>query len=99
MSFLRRLFSRSSKVSYCMRTHRVEKFLDDFELLHEQLDSELIILPTFPEGGELSSLFGEGMDEQWGGYLFTGSLTNMISLATNENNRGWVQTDTDNYRT
>lgn len=42
-----------------MRTHRVERFLDDFERLHAKLTSELIILPTFPEGGELSSLLGE----------------------------------------
>lgn len=51
--------STSAKVSYCMRTHRVERFLDDFERLHAKLTYELIILPTFPEGGELSSLFGK----------------------------------------
>lgn len=45
-----------------MRTHRVEKSLDDFERLHARLTSELIILPTFPEGGELSSLLGEWTD-------------------------------------
>jgi len=42
-----------------MRIHRVEKYLDDFERLHERLASELIILPNFPEGGELSALFGK----------------------------------------
>lgn len=51
--------STTTKVSYCMRIHRVEKFLDDFERLHAMLASELIILPNFPEGGELIALFGE----------------------------------------
>lgn len=49
-----------------MRTHRLEKFIDDFERLHAKLTSELIIMPTFPEGGELSSLFGEWMDAPGG---------------------------------
>lgn len=41
-----------------MRNHRVEKFLHDFEWLHEKLSSELIILPRFPEGGGLGLLLG-----------------------------------------
>ncbi|CAM9466034.1 unnamed protein product [Ectocarpus sp. 12 AP-2014] len=46
------------EVSYCMRIHRVERFLSDFEQLHGRLAAELIILPNFPEGGEITSLLG-----------------------------------------
>ncbi|CAM9136528.1 unnamed protein product, partial [Ectocarpus sp. 4 AP-2014] len=46
------------EVSYCMRIHRMERFLSDFEQLHARLAGELIILPNFPEGGEITSLLG-----------------------------------------
>lgn len=42
-----------------MRIHRVEKLHGDFERLHENLASELIILPNFPEGGGIASLVGK----------------------------------------
>ncbi|CAM9126790.1 unnamed protein product, partial [Hapterophycus canaliculatus] len=50
------------RVSYCMRIHRVERFLADFEQLHAKLASELIILPNFPEGGGLGALLGGKQD-------------------------------------
>lgn len=36
----------------------MERFLSDFEQLHARLAAELIILPNFPEGGEITSLLG-----------------------------------------
>lgn len=52
-------FSRSTtKVSYCMRIHEVERLHGDFERLHGRLATELTVLPKFPEGGGISSVVG-----------------------------------------
>lgn len=52
------LCGSACQVSYCMRNHQVQRYHADFEELHDQLCTELIIMPCFPEGGGVASLVG-----------------------------------------
>ncbi|CAM9509599.1 unnamed protein product, partial [Choristocarpus tenellus] len=55
--------SYTIQVSYCMRIHRVQRNYDQFQELHKGLSQELVVLPDFPLGGGVSTLFG-GKEEE-----------------------------------